>query len=241
MVETIRDPSAARREVLSIVRVSSLVLLAGAIGQMLVTDTYNPAVSGAGVAAAATFSWSIGWWATRRAYALALLCNVSLLFLYAWSLDEQVRVEIRATPHGYVASVGGNVVTLHRSSRAGNLGFYAGYPSDSLAPVPQAASPSPLWNPLIGLGRLAAGWAPGPAWKDVQLSAGAFGTQKIASPGAGWRRDVRSELAGSSEASMSVASRLPDTYTFSAFLDRGAGMRASSSVWIGPAAGTSSW
>lgn len=167
----------------------------------------------------------VGWWQVRRLVAMTIVFDVTLIFLFLWSLDERVHVVIRVTPGQYVGSAGTASVSIPETITGGKFGLYAGPLFDyRVGPWGEAQMKAPT-APLARFGE----WmrlALGPAWTNVHIVSGgqaqiAFHDPNVLS--GSWTRDRRGEYTSPPYTNVLLGTAPSSTYTIEADLMRGDG------------------
>jgi 4-amino-4-deoxy-L-arabinose transferase-like glycosyltransferase len=180
-------------------------------------------------------------WRRYRAVALVVAADLLLVFAYLWSLDDQVRVVIQATPSGYTARIGGDTLRLKSPAREGQTGLYAGgldeYRVQSIGEGFDFSSFNPVTNSgqyvtagsgvLDRFGQWARLATPRPAWANVEISrngaAVPWSFDAATRIGGAWRQTVRGEWEGNPGAGLLLGPTLSGSYSLSADLMRGDG------------------
>lgn len=187
---------------------------------------YEAWVAGVALLGCAVLVWRNGWWRTKPAIAAGLMVDVMLVFAYLWSLDDRIRVSIRASPQGYIATVDQSGTVLQTHTHSGRIGLYAGRHDDYYVLWTGEAIPPPATTPFERFGEWLRFAAPGTAWNGQSIQPAGLRRYLSASPttfDGTWRPNRRGELEGTPGSYLLYPSATPGTFTYSVNMMRGDG------------------
>ena len=180
---------------------------------------------GLAVISTATLLYATGWWRTRRLVAVTIALDVTLVFVFLWSLGEREHVVIQVINGQYVGSVGSASLPAGQATNGGEFGLYSGSLYEyRVSPLGEAQMPPPT-APLARFGE----WmrlSLAPAWSNIHLVSYGRDRSNVSVPtvvSGNWTMNRRGEYSGPLYSSVLLGTAPPGNYTIEADLMRGDG------------------